>query len=122
MLEMLKNTFEKMGYSAATESLQYINAQISRISNYNKKLKEYPELRFYPVGHPRKLIVEKRNECYNSIIQELRKWNYEGETVFNIPHQLRPHQETVTEIREICRTILLLEKDGKINEILRNIA
>lgn len=58
---MLAQIIEEMGYAQVHNSILLINVMIRRAVEFEQKASEYEELRFYPVGHPRKLLIEKRN-------------------------------------------------------------
>lgn len=78
---MLAQIIEAMGYAQAHNSILLINVMIRRAVEFEQKASEYEELRFYPVGHPRKLLIEERNECFNEVLVELKKmarwkWKY----------------------------------------------
>lgn len=55
---MLAQIIEEMGYAQVHNSILLINVMIRRAVEFEQKASEYEELRFYPVGHPRKLLIE----------------------------------------------------------------
>ena len=118
---MLEQIIIRLGYKASIESMKYINSQIKRALIYDEKAQEYPEQRFYPVGHPRKLLIEKRNDCFNAILFELRKkWHDDnGNMLFPLPEMLRPHQEDTVRIRKICKGFLSMEQSDELKAILK---
>ena len=76
---MLAQIIEAMGYAQAHNSILLINVMIRRAAEFEQKASEYEELRFYPVGHPRKLLIEERNECFNEVLVELKNGTMEME-------------------------------------------
>lgn len=71
---MLAQIIEEMGYAQVHNSILLINVMIRRAVEFEQKASEYEELRFYPVGHPRKLLIEKRN-CRTKKMARW-KWKY----------------------------------------------
>jgi hypothetical protein len=76
---MLAQIIEEMGYAQVHNSILLINVMIRRAVEFEQKASEYEEMRFYPVGHPRKLLIEKRNECFNEVLVELKNGTMEME-------------------------------------------
>ena len=119
-MSRLENVVVNMGFQKATESLIYMNIQIKLAWKCEAKAQTYPEQRFYPAGHPRKLAIEKRNEHYNAVIDELRKWiDADGNLLFNLPPLLRVYQESPNAIYDICKELVRMEHDGEMDAALR---
>lgn len=118
---MLEKIIMRLGYKASIESMKYINSQIKRALIYDEKAQKYPEERFYLVGHPRKLLIEKRNDCFNAILFELKKkWHDgDGNMLFSLPNMLRPHQEDSTQVGKICKDFLIMERSNELKSILK---
>lgn len=119
-MNKLENIVINMGFQRVTESLIYMNIQIKLAWKCEAKAQMYPEQRFYPAGHPRKLAIEKRNEHYNAVCNELNNWkDAEGHMLFNLPPLLRVYQESPNAIYEICKELIRMEHDGEMDAALR---
>ncbi len=119
---MLAQIIEAIGYAQAHNSILLINVMIRRAVEFEQKASEYEELRFYPVGHPRKLLIEERNECFNEVLVELKKWHDgNGNILFSLPLPLRPYQEDASRIKLICKDFLQLEMSGEIESALKKV-
>ncbi len=119
---MLAQIIEEMGYAQVHNSILLINVMIRRAVEFDQKASEYEEMRFYPVGHPRKLLIEKRNACFNEILAELKKWHDgNGNILFSLPLPLRPYQEDAKKIKSICKEFIQMELSGEIESAIKKV-
>ena len=119
---MLAQIIEAIGYTLAHNGILLINVMIRRAVEFEQKASEYEEMRFYPVGHPRKLLIEKRNARFNEILAELKQWHDgNGNILFSLPLPLRPYQEDASRIKSICKDFLQLEMSGEIESALKKV-
>ncbi len=113
---MLAQIIEEMGYAQVHNSILLINVMIRRAVEFEQKASEYEEMRFYPVGHPRKLLIEKRNECFNEVLVELKKWHDgNGNILFSLPLPLRPYQEDAKKSNPFVKNLYRWNYQGRLN-------
>lgn len=97
----------------AISSCKIIAAYVSQAMQWENKAAMYPEKDFYYAQDTRKTFIEKRNECLNCALCEIRSWNtILDNCLVQVPRDLRPWQENCSEVKSAIKAFLLLEKNA----------
>lgn len=104
---------EVKGTIWAISSCKIIAAYASEAMQWENKATMYPEKSFYYAQDTRKNFIEKRNECLNCALCEIRSWNtILDKPIVQVPQDLRPWQENCNDVKMAIKAFFLLEKNA----------